>query len=92
MTLEEKIKEVNEKVKKRLDDSKIEYTYIKTTYNPNSLLRDGTPTALFSTTIIKPLFNSVVHIRSDAETLEVVHIQTNFATFADIDTFFKEID
>lgn len=89
MNTEENKQKVTNIIEKRLVESEIAYNRLSTQYEEDGLLRDGTPKAVFVTIVYEPLFGSDSHIITDADTLELLYVQTGPASFVDIDVFFS---
>jgi len=92
MTIEEKINEINRRVKTKCDENNIRITLITTSFSENKLLRDGTEKDMIVTWIQKLFLNSNSFIVTDPETLEMLYVQTGPRNFTEIDEFFVSQD
>lgn len=90
MTLEEKMTEMTDRVKQKLDDINYRITMIFTTYDKDGLLRDGTRKELLATTFTEALLDRSIHVYSDPDTLEMLYIQTGPMNFVEVDTYFAQ--
>lgn len=90
MTTEETKEELTKRVKEKLDSMNFRITSIMTHFSKNSLLRDGTRKNVFVTSFTEPLMDGDFFIKIDAETLEMLYVQTGPTNFMDIDEFFSQ--
>jgi hypothetical protein len=93
MTIEEKKEEMNKRIKKMLNENELAYDKgigLSTSYHTDRLLRDRLNRRdVLCTSFIHPLFRHMHIVYADAETLELLYVQTRPTSFVDIDTYFR---